>query len=601
MDIVDKYVIKGDDSDAQKAIRRFDSSVRASTDKFKAAAYEQKTAMERLQAALGEWGVKVASVGAAYVLFKGVMLDGIKSNIEYQRTTELLRRALADSGHEVESNTAAIQALAGAQEIQTGVSDEVTRGLYAMALNMGVGVEKTQAMVEAAIRLNKAYGIDLNSAMTNLGKTLSGQKGELAERIAQIRDLTDEELKSGKAIDIINQSLESNLELAPTFGDSIIRLGNAFSSFSEALFKAATGGETLGSVIGSVAGFIEGVNTAIEGRPMAALLQVMAGAGGMVPGLQAIGLAASFVAGTKDPAAAVPGMVGKAPGDSGFDFAGSPDLGLGVRTVSARAASSRAAAASRFGGAGGVSMSGAPIGYGESFGGGTAGDAVSNAERQAEELRKSIEDQVGAFKAFSEKVQGSLTDFYESESAKRSEILRKEAQEQEDIQMLMIGRAEDGVQAFASLAIESIKALSTGSVAAFEEVLKSFLVSTGQQLIARSINDGFAGTSLLIQTQGSSPQGYALVALAAAEASAGTAMLAGGIAWQSATPGGNAAGGGGMAGGGVGGAGGGGGALDQREDRSEHVTVQVFTVGDIGPAEARKISAAINDAQRRGL
>lgn len=92
---------------------------------------------------------------------------------------------------------------------------------------------RTQAQIQeimsAALDLSASGMMSFESAVDTLNGTLNGSAGALGKQIGALKDLTEEELKQGKAIEIVKKNYAGmSEELAKSVGSSE-RLKNAFS------------------------------------------------------------------------------------------------------------------------------------------------------------------------------------------------------------------------------------------------------------------------------------------------------------------------------------------------------------------------------------
>jgi hypothetical protein len=114
------------------------------------------------------------------------------------------------------------------------VGDEVTLSFLKQAKAMGLSNEQSKAAVKAAANLSAATGRDLNSAFAQTLKTFGGFAGELGEVIPELKDLTAEQLKAGKAADLLNEKFRGEAEaLTELFSGSAIQRANAFGDVLE--------------------------------------------------------------------------------------------------------------------------------------------------------------------------------------------------------------------------------------------------------------------------------------------------------------------------------------------------------------------------------
>lgn len=75
------------------------------------------------------------------------------------------------------------------------------------AINVGIGLgrteEETQKMLVAAEGLSRVMGVSLDTAMITLSSTLEGTKGRLGRYASEIKNMDEQHLKAGDAIDVI--------------------------------------------------------------------------------------------------------------------------------------------------------------------------------------------------------------------------------------------------------------------------------------------------------------------------------------------------------------------------------------------------------------
>lgn len=185
------------------------------------------------------------------------------------------------------------------QEVST-VGDESI--LMGMALAKSLGASNTQAkeLTKAAINLSVATGKNFDTSMQQVTQTLGGVSGRLGLIIPELKELTAEELKAGKAAGILNQKFgglaKKNLKsfgsqykqlqniigdgfeqigapindallpavkqlkgvflgLEPVFTRLGQSIGGAFSIFFR-MFNTLGGGDFLGGIIDSVGSFV---------------------------------------------------------------------------------------------------------------------------------------------------------------------------------------------------------------------------------------------------------------------------------------------------------------------------------------------------------
>lgn len=125
-----------------------------------------------------------------------------------------------------------------ASELQSvsDYGDEATIDIMAQLASTGRTESEIMRIMGAAADYAAAKHIDLKSAAETLNSTYSGMAGTMGRQIAEIKDLTDEQLKNGDAIDLIAQKYKG---FAAEAADSSTQAKNAFGDFMESIGKIA--------------------------------------------------------------------------------------------------------------------------------------------------------------------------------------------------------------------------------------------------------------------------------------------------------------------------------------------------------------------------
>lgn len=194
----------------------------------------------------------VAAVAAAAKL-KDIVFDGIAAAQAQDEAVQKLNASLRNTGNFSEQTSKSLQDFASGLQAVTTFGDEVILDQLAFAQAMGASVGQSKEILAAATDMSAALGIDLNSAVRNITKTLGGYAGELGEVIPELKDLTKEQLQNGEGIDLLAGKYQGFAQAqAKTFSGALEQLNNVFGDLSEKV------GE---SVVGSDA-FIQLINTA---------------------------------------------------------------------------------------------------------------------------------------------------------------------------------------------------------------------------------------------------------------------------------------------------------------------------------------------------
>lgn len=131
--------------------------------------------------------------------------------------------------------------LAQASEFQkvSLFGDEQIIQQQAFLASLQLTEKEINGVTAAAIDLAAGTGVTLESAVKNLAKTYSGLTGELGESIPQLRELTTEELKAGKAIDVVAEAFRGQAQAAAEAGTGpLVQMQNALGDVAEIVGEA---------------------------------------------------------------------------------------------------------------------------------------------------------------------------------------------------------------------------------------------------------------------------------------------------------------------------------------------------------------------------
>lgn len=132
----------------------------------------------------------------------------------------------------------------------TKFSDEAALGALATAKNFGISNEAAEALVKTATDLATVQGVDLNTAVQSLGKTYSGHAKEIARLVPGVKNLTEEQLRSGAAIELIGRRFDGAAEaMTGTYAGALAQSKNKFSELMEAIGQFITQNSVVVAVI----------------------------------------------------------------------------------------------------------------------------------------------------------------------------------------------------------------------------------------------------------------------------------------------------------------------------------------------------------------
>lgn len=122
------------------------------------------------------------------------------------------------------------------QSIST-VGDEQLIPMMSQLASTGRTQAEIQTIMKTALDVSASGMMSLDSAVTQLNATFSGNVGQLGRQISELKDLTKEELESGKAVEILSQKFKGMAEDVSSATGSYEKMKNAQGDFNEALGK----------------------------------------------------------------------------------------------------------------------------------------------------------------------------------------------------------------------------------------------------------------------------------------------------------------------------------------------------------------------------
>ena len=121
-----------------------------------------------------------------------------------------------------------------ASEMQkvSNYGDEELVPMMANLVSLGRTEEETMQIMAVAMDMSASGSMSLDTAITQLNATLNGNIGRLGQQNAELKGLTEEELKSGKAIEILGDKFKG---LSQATLDTSKQLKNIKGDFKEAI------------------------------------------------------------------------------------------------------------------------------------------------------------------------------------------------------------------------------------------------------------------------------------------------------------------------------------------------------------------------------
>ena len=222
-------------------------------------AKKSKDELSGLTGAINKVGKAAGIASAAYFGAKG-LISAFSSVIEASARQEQAEKALEVA---LGRTSKSLLDQASALQQMTTAGDEAIIEQQAFLASLKFTEDQIKTIIPVALDLSAATGISLESAVRNTSKTFSGLAGELGELVPQLRELTQEEMKAGKAVEVLGDLFEGQAaKQSETLAGSLTQMSNAVGDAGEAI------GSLLSPIVISTANAIktlaEGVGNVVE-------------------------------------------------------------------------------------------------------------------------------------------------------------------------------------------------------------------------------------------------------------------------------------------------------------------------------------------------
>lgn len=186
-------------------------------------------------------GVTIANLASSAIVgvaqgIKAFVADSVGAAMEQENAVNRLAAALRRSGQYSEEAMASLQGFALEMQNTTVHGDEAIINQLAFAKSLGLTNTQAKDLVGAAVQLSAALGMNLESAVKNLGKSYSGLSGELGEALPALRTLSAESMKAGGAIRLVNEQFAGAAQAEMnTYAGVVSSLGSSYTTMQEEL------------------------------------------------------------------------------------------------------------------------------------------------------------------------------------------------------------------------------------------------------------------------------------------------------------------------------------------------------------------------------
>ena len=175
-----------------------------------------------------------AEVKALKSLVKGIndTADAYNNQLKAEKQLESASR-----NNPYLNNDSVKQLKAFASEMQgiSTIGDEQLLPLMSQLATSGRTQAEIQTIIKTAMDVSASGMMSLDSAVTQLNASYSGNIGMLGRQISELKGLTKEELESGKAIDIVSEKFKGMSEEVASATGSYQQMKNAQGDFNEAV------------------------------------------------------------------------------------------------------------------------------------------------------------------------------------------------------------------------------------------------------------------------------------------------------------------------------------------------------------------------------
>lgn len=190
----------------------------------------------------------------------------INASIKQEEAVNRLNTSLRSSGDFSIEASRDLQAFAAQIEKLTTVGDEAAISGLALAKSFGATNEQAKQVVSAAADLSAQIGIDFETAVRQVSKTLGGYSGELGEVIPALKGLTTEQLRNAEGARLISKFYSGSAVAATkTYQGAIDQLRNAIGTVLENIGGIVTKSVPIRAIINTITKLIQKLGDSTSG------------------------------------------------------------------------------------------------------------------------------------------------------------------------------------------------------------------------------------------------------------------------------------------------------------------------------------------------
>ena len=188
--------------------------------------------------ALGGVGVALGAAKKAFQAVAQVVGECTEAYKKQHIAEEQLRLAVQNSSEMASESSENLLKYASSLQKASNYGDEELIPMMTKLVATGRTEAETMKIMQTAIDMSASGAMSLDTAITQLNATMNGNIGRLGQQNAELKGLTEEELKNGKAVDILagkyagmaEKSIDSSKQLKNAWGDLKETMGSAFEN-----------------------------------------------------------------------------------------------------------------------------------------------------------------------------------------------------------------------------------------------------------------------------------------------------------------------------------------------------------------------------------
>lgn len=267
-----QILIKASVTDAIKELKGLDNASESSSRSAKKLEENWKQFGDAIKGGLGIG----AGLSAFNLLERGVsktvdvFKESIDQALEAEQSQKKLAQALRASGDESAQSLASFTEYAGIIQQTTKFTDDQASAFIALAANLGAPKDRIKEIVDTALDLNAAVGVDASAAIEALTLAVNGNYRAIGGIIPQYKGLTEEQLKNRDVLSELSQRYSSFAENDINgAGGSLTQLGKAFGEVQESIGTVIIESDVFKGSIGALTEVLLDVNNKLNDKSKA--------------------------------------------------------------------------------------------------------------------------------------------------------------------------------------------------------------------------------------------------------------------------------------------------------------------------------------------